>query len=263
MSASTSSSSSIVSRACRLNAGTHCSVTAGDDAERADADPGDAQQLGIGVLVARARPHRCRRRARCRRRSSPGCPRPQPGAVGRRADRAGERLHVDVAEVRHRQPDRVELVGSARSVIPASTVTRPRSTIDVDAPVAWRSSESCTPDVIAAGGERVPGADHLDRCCRRAAAGRRSPRPRRSTPGARPATAGTPRCPAQLRTGREPTPDRSVARLVAWATMTIAESRAPCNGTCHHDCPDSCGWTVTVEDGVAVKLRGNPDHPYS
>jgi len=35
------------------------------------------------------------------------------------------------------------------------------------------------------------------------------------------------------------------------------------NGTCHHDCPDSCGWTVTVDGGVAVKMRGNPDHPYS
>jgi anaerobic selenocysteine-containing dehydrogenase len=39
------------------------------------------------------------------------------------------------------------------------------------------------------------------------------------------------------------------------------------NGTCHHDCPDSCGWTVTVDDAgpvpTAVKLRGNPDHPYS
>ena len=34
-------------------------------------------------------------------------------------------------------------------------------------------------------------------------------------------------------------------------------------GTCHHDCPDTCGWVVTVEDGVAVKLRGNPAHPYS
>lgn len=34
-------------------------------------------------------------------------------------------------------------------------------------------------------------------------------------------------------------------------------------GTCHHDCPDSCGWEVTVENGRAVKLRGNPDHPYS
>ena len=40
------------------------------------------------------------------------------------------------------------------------------------------------------------------------------------------------------------------------------------DGTCHHDCPDSCGWTVTVDEipgssPVAVKLRGNPDHPYS
>ena len=34
-------------------------------------------------------------------------------------------------------------------------------------------------------------------------------------------------------------------------------------GTCHHDCPDSCGWVATVEDGTAVKLRGNPEHPYS
>ena len=30
------------------------------------------------------------------------------------------------------------------------------------------------------------------------------------------------------------------------------------HGTCHHDCPDSCGWEVTVEGGVAVKMRGNP-----
>ncbi len=34
-------------------------------------------------------------------------------------------------------------------------------------------------------------------------------------------------------------------------------------GTCHHDCPDSCGWVVTVENGVATKMRGNPSHPYS
>ena len=40
------------------------------------------------------------------------------------------------------------------------------------------------------------------------------------------------------------------------------------NGTCHHDCPDTCGWTVTVDDtaggaAVAVKLRGIPDRPYA
>jgi len=41
--------------------------------------------------------------------------------------------------------------------------------------------------------------------------------------------------------------------------MTTTEVR----GTCHHDCPDSCGWVATVTDGVAVKLRGNPEHPFS
>ena len=39
------------------------------------------------------------------------------------------------------------------------------------------------------------------------------------------------------------------------------------DGACHHDCPDSCGWTATVDTSgpapVAVKLRGHPDHPYS
>ena len=34
-------------------------------------------------------------------------------------------------------------------------------------------------------------------------------------------------------------------------------------GTCHHDCPDSCGWTATSEDGVLTSLRGNPNHPFS
>lgn len=38
-------------------------------------------------------------------------------------------------------------------------------------------------------------------------------------------------------------------------------------GVCHHDCPDSCGWEVTVAgegEGVrAVKLRGAADHPFS
>jgi anaerobic selenocysteine-containing dehydrogenase len=43
--------------------------------------------------------------------------------------------------------------------------------------------------------------------------------------------------------------------------------RSTVRGTCHHDCPDSCGWEVTVEDRpdgpVAVRLRGNADHPFS
>ncbi|GAA3408431.1 molybdopterin-dependent oxidoreductase [Streptosporangium vulgare] len=34
-------------------------------------------------------------------------------------------------------------------------------------------------------------------------------------------------------------------------------------GACPLDCPDTCSWVVTVQDGSAVKMRGNPDHPYT
>ncbi|TYK43514.1 molybdopterin-containing oxidoreductase family protein [Actinomadura decatromicini] len=34
-------------------------------------------------------------------------------------------------------------------------------------------------------------------------------------------------------------------------------------GACPLDCPDGCSWVVTVRDGEAVSLRGNPDHPYT
>ncbi len=34
-------------------------------------------------------------------------------------------------------------------------------------------------------------------------------------------------------------------------------------GACPLDCPDGCSWRVTVQDGVAVRLRGTPDHPYT
>ena len=34
-------------------------------------------------------------------------------------------------------------------------------------------------------------------------------------------------------------------------------------GACHHDCPDTCAWEVTVRDGVAVHLRGDPTHPFT
>jgi anaerobic selenocysteine-containing dehydrogenase len=32
-------------------------------------------------------------------------------------------------------------------------------------------------------------------------------------------------------------------------------------GACPHDCPDTCGLLTTVENGIAVKVQGNPDHP--
>ena len=32
-------------------------------------------------------------------------------------------------------------------------------------------------------------------------------------------------------------------------------------GTCPHDCPDTCALLTTVQDGRAVRVQGNPDHP--
>ena len=31
-------------------------------------------------------------------------------------------------------------------------------------------------------------------------------------------------------------------------------------GACPHDCPDTCALLTTVENGVAIKVQGNPDH---
>jgi len=33
------------------------------------------------------------------------------------------------------------------------------------------------------------------------------------------------------------------------------------HGCCPLDCPDTCGWSITVRDGKAVKLEGRKDHP--
>src|SRR5688572_14315461 len=30
---------------------------------------------------------------------------------------------------------------------------------------------------------------------------------------------------------------------------------------CPHDCPDTCSMLVTVENGRAVRMAGDPDHP--
>ncbi len=39
--------------------------------------------------------------------------------------------------------------------------------------------------------------------------------------------------------------------------MTTSIVRA----TCPHDCPDTCAMLVTVKDGVATEVRGDPEHP--
>jgi anaerobic selenocysteine-containing dehydrogenase len=34
-------------------------------------------------------------------------------------------------------------------------------------------------------------------------------------------------------------------------------------GACPHDCPDTCSILTTVEDGKAIAVRGNPNHPFT
>src|SRR5215813_5409542 len=33
------------------------------------------------------------------------------------------------------------------------------------------------------------------------------------------------------------------------------------HAACPHDCPDACGVLITVEDGRATKIQGDPKHP--
>ena len=34
-------------------------------------------------------------------------------------------------------------------------------------------------------------------------------------------------------------------------------------GACPHDCPDTCSLVTTVQDGVALRVQGNPQHPHT
>jgi anaerobic selenocysteine-containing dehydrogenase len=34
-------------------------------------------------------------------------------------------------------------------------------------------------------------------------------------------------------------------------------------GACPHDCPDTCSMVTTVQNGVAIKVHGNPAHPHT
>jgi anaerobic selenocysteine-containing dehydrogenase len=45
--------------------------------------------------------------------------------------------------------------------------------------------------------------------------------------------------------------------------MTVSEDIRIVRGACAHDCPDTCAMLVTVENGRATKVRGDPDHPFT
>ena len=38
-------------------------------------------------------------------------------------------------------------------------------------------------------------------------------------------------------------------------------SAALVRAACPHDCPDTCAMLVTVQDGRAIKVQGDPAHP--
>ncbi len=43
-------------------------------------------------------------------------------------------------------------------------------------------------------------------------------------------------------------------------SVSFASASIQVRGACPHDCPDTCALITTVEDGVALKVQGNPDH---
>ncbi|NBX20019.1 MAG: molybdopterin oxidoreductase family protein, partial [Betaproteobacteria bacterium] len=45
------------------------------------------------------------------------------------------------------------------------------------------------------------------------------------------------------------------------ATSPSPAGTAHILGACPHDCPDTCSMLVTVQNGVAIKVQGNPEHP--
>ncbi len=61
----------------------------------------------------------------------------------------------------------------------------------------------------------------------------------------------------------------SIDRLISCSPllMTTAEIATPedsiVRGACPHDCPDTCATIVTVRDGRATRIQGDPDHPFT
>ncbi len=53
----------------------------------------------------------------------------------------------------------------------------------------------------------------------------------------------------------------SPASALNVSLMQGSHSLALVRGACPHDCPDTCSLLTTVENGVATRVSGNPDHP--
>ncbi len=46
-------------------------------------------------------------------------------------------------------------------------------------------------------------------------------------------------------------------------TLSSATDTAQVLGACPHDCPDTCSILTTVQNGIAIKVQGNPAHPHT
>ncbi len=46
-------------------------------------------------------------------------------------------------------------------------------------------------------------------------------------------------------------------------TISAASPGSRILGACPHDCPDTCSLLTTVQDGIAIKVQGNPAHPHT
>ncbi|MGH9831663.1 MAG: molybdopterin-containing oxidoreductase family protein, partial [Blastocatellia bacterium] len=57
-------------------------------------------------------------------------------------------------------------------------------------------------------------------------------------------------------------PDQSIPKDSATSSNNeFARGRQIVRGACPHDCPDTCSFFVTVENGRAIKIQGAEDHP--
>jgi anaerobic selenocysteine-containing dehydrogenase len=46
-------------------------------------------------------------------------------------------------------------------------------------------------------------------------------------------------------------------------SVSFVKATEQVRGACPHDCPDTCSLITTVENGIAVKVQGNPDHRHT
>src|SRR5215510_9970441 len=46
-------------------------------------------------------------------------------------------------------------------------------------------------------------------------------------------------------------------------TNPASSSTRIVRGGCPHDCPDACAMLVTVESGRAIRVAGDPEHPFT